>query len=52
MVRLRRSPVTATVLRILSFEPYEYDTTTVTLLRFKDGRIGKVASVVDCLQPY
>ena len=34
------------------FEPYEYDTTSVTLLRFEDGRIGKVASVVDCLQPY
>lgn len=34
------------------FAPYEYDTTTVTLLRFKDGRVGKVASVVDCLQPY
>jgi predicted dehydrogenase len=34
------------------FEPYEYDTTTVTILRFSDGRIGKVASVVDCLQPY
>lgn len=34
------------------FAPYEYDTTTVTLLKFKDGRIGKVASVVDCLQPY
>ncbi len=34
------------------FEPYEYDTSTVTLLRFKDGKIGKVASIVDCLQPY
>lgn len=34
------------------FEPYEYDTTSVTLLRFTDGRIGKVASLVDCLQPY
>lgn len=34
------------------FEPYEYDTTTVTLLKFRDGKIGKVASVVDCLQPY
>jgi predicted dehydrogenase len=34
------------------FEPYEYDTTSVTLLRFKDGRLGKVASVTDCLQPY
>jgi len=34
------------------FEPYEYETTSVTLLRFKDGRIGKCAAVVDCLQPY
>jgi predicted dehydrogenase len=34
------------------FEPYEYDTTSVTLLKFKDGRLGKVASVTDCLQPY
>jgi predicted dehydrogenase len=35
-----------------SFAPYEFDTTSVTLLRFKDGRIGKVASITDCLQPY
>ena len=34
------------------FDPYEYKTTSVTLLRFKDGRIGKCAAVVDCLQPY
>lgn len=34
------------------FEPYEYDSTLVTLLKFKNGKIGKVASVVDCLQPY
>ncbi|MBK9166771.1 MAG: Gfo/Idh/MocA family oxidoreductase [Bryobacterales bacterium] len=34
------------------FEPYEYDTTSVTLLRFRDGRLGKVSSVTDCLQPY
>jgi predicted dehydrogenase len=34
------------------FAQYEYDTTSVTILRFKDGRIGKVASVIDCLQPY
>lgn len=34
------------------FEPYEYDTTSVTILKFKDGKIGKVASVTDCLQPY
>ena len=35
-----------------TFASYEYDTTSVTLLKFKDGKIGKVASVVDCLQPY
>ncbi|MGH9341938.1 MAG: Gfo/Idh/MocA family protein [Acidobacteriota bacterium] len=34
------------------FEPYEYDTTSVTIMKFKDGKIGKVASLVDCLQPY
>jgi predicted dehydrogenase len=34
------------------FKPYEYDTTSVTLLKFKGGKIGKVASVTDCLQPY
>ena len=34
------------------FKPYEYPTTSVTLLKFADGRLGKVASVTDCLQPY
>jgi predicted dehydrogenase len=34
------------------FEPYQYDTTSVTILRFSDGSVGKVASVIDCLQPY
>lgn len=34
------------------FTPYEYDTTSVTILKFKNGSVGKVASVVDCLQPY
>jgi predicted dehydrogenase len=34
------------------FQPYEYDTATVTILKFKGGKVGKVASVVDCLQPY
>ncbi|NND32320.1 MAG: Gfo/Idh/MocA family oxidoreductase [Saprospiraceae bacterium] len=34
------------------FEPYEYDTTSVTILKFGSGKIGKCASVVDCLQPY
>jgi predicted dehydrogenase len=34
------------------FAPYEYPTTSVTLLRFKNGAVGKVASVIDCVQPY
>jgi len=34
------------------FKPYEYDTTSVTILKFKGGRLGKVASVTDCIQPY
>ncbi|MEA2062705.1 MAG: Gfo/Idh/MocA family oxidoreductase [Gemmatimonadota bacterium] len=35
------------------YSPYEYDTTSVTLLKFKDSAlIGKVASVTDCMQPY
>jgi predicted dehydrogenase len=34
------------------FARYEYPTTSVTLLKFQDGSIGKVASVIDCLQPY
>ncbi len=35
------------------YAPYEYDTTSVTLLKFKDRKIlGKVASVTDCMQPY
>jgi predicted dehydrogenase len=35
-----------------TFAPYEYDTSSVTILRFADGAIGKTAAVVDCLQPY
>lgn len=34
------------------FTPYEFDTTSVTIVKFTDGRVGKCASVVDCLQPY
>ncbi len=34
------------------FEEYQYPSTSATLLRFKDGRVGKVASSIDCLQPY
>jgi predicted dehydrogenase len=34
------------------FAPYEYDTTSVTILHYKNGKVGKCAAVVDCLQPY
>ena len=34
------------------FQTYEYTTSSVTILKFKGGRIGKCAAVVDCLQPY
>jgi len=34
------------------FAPYEYPTTSVTIVKFKSGRVGKCSAVVDCLQPY
>lgn len=34
------------------FQAYEYDPTTVTILKFDDGRIGKVTSCIECIQPY
>jgi predicted dehydrogenase len=35
------------------YKPYEYDTTSITILKFKNNRtLGKVASVTDCMQPY
>ena len=34
------------------FKPYEYNTSSVTILKFKNGAIGKCASSIDCLQPY
>ncbi len=34
------------------FKPYEYTTSSVTILKFKSGKIGKCAAIVDCLQPY
>ena len=34
------------------FAKYEYPTTSVTIIKFKNGTVGKVASVIDCLQPY
>ena len=35
-----------------AFAPYEYTTTSVTILKFRNGAVGKCAAVVDCLQPY
>lgn len=34
------------------FVKYEYPTTSVSILKFGNGSVGKVASVIDCLQPY
>ena len=34
------------------FAPYEYTTSSVAILKFKNGGVGKTASIVDCLQPY
>lgn len=34
------------------FQAYEYPTTSTTILRFRNGSVGKSAAVVDCLQPY
>jgi len=34
------------------FRPYEYDPTIVTIIKFKSGAIGKVASSLECIQPY
>ena len=35
-----------------TFKAYEYPTTSTTILKFANGAIGKVASSIDCLQPY
>jgi len=34
------------------FTPYEYPTTSTTIVKFRNGTVGKTAAVVDCLQPY
>lgn len=34
------------------FTPYEYDTSSTSILKFEDGTVGKVSSIIDCLQPY
>lgn len=34
------------------FARYEYPTSSVSIIKFRNGAVGKVASVIDCLQPY
>jgi predicted dehydrogenase len=34
------------------FAAYEYPTSSTTILKFRNGSVGKSAAVVDCLQPY
>jgi predicted dehydrogenase len=34
------------------FAKYDYPTTTTTILKFRNGAVGKCASVIDCLMPY
>ncbi|MCC6697524.1 MAG: Gfo/Idh/MocA family oxidoreductase [Candidatus Hydrogenedentes bacterium] len=34
------------------FKEYEYPPTTCTVMKFKDGRLGKVTSCIECVQPY
>jgi predicted dehydrogenase len=42
----------ATTSKSPTFAPYEYPTTTTSILRFANGTVGKCASVIDCFQPY
>ena len=35
-----------------AMQAYEYDTTSVAILKFADGSTGKCASCIDCRQPY
>jgi len=34
------------------FAPYEFPSTSVSIIKFKNGAVGKCTSCVDCLQPY
>lgn len=42
----------ATASRSKLFKAYEYPSTSVTILKFQNGSIGKCASSIDCHQPY
>jgi predicted dehydrogenase len=34
------------------FAAYEYPTSSVSIVKFRNGAVGKTASIIDCLQPY
>jgi len=34
------------------FAAYEYRTASTSIVKFKNGSVGKTAAIVDCLQPY
>ncbi len=36
----------------VNYKPYEYDPTLVTILKFADGRCGKITSCIECNAPY
>jgi len=38
--------------RNATLKAYEYPSTSVAILRFRNGAVGKCASSLDCLQPY
>ena len=38
--------------RSKAFAPYEYSPTSVTILKFKNGSVGKCTASSDCVQPY
>jgi len=42
----------ATRSKATAFAPYEYPGTSVTLLKFKNGSVGKCTSSIDCFRPY
>jgi predicted dehydrogenase len=34
------------------FAKYEYPSSSVSIIKFRNGAVGKCASIIDCLQPY
>jgi len=36
----------------VDFSDYEYDPTSCLICKFADGRVGKAASSIECIQPY